>query len=302
MAAPSEEEIFDPEFLGKLRAMALRLRKRRMLKKKGAQSTPATGFTREFKDFRHYTPNDDYRAIDWRLYARLERLFIRLYEEVQEFHVHILLDTSDSMVQPFPEKRLAALKLGVGLSYLGLVGQHRVTLYTMAERVVNAMPPMKGQGNITKVTDHLKGLEFGGVTDLAKCFKEFRPSRSRFGIIFVISDLFGGDVTAASEAIRRTSTWPGEVHMIQTIHPWERNPDLDGEIELVDVETQEMRRMWFTKRERKRYAAAFDAFLDGVERDCLSRQVDYIKWGTEEPFEDMFLELLSRGSALAGGN
>ncbi|MDG2125557.1 MAG: hypothetical protein P8J87_17775, partial [Verrucomicrobiales bacterium] len=89
---------------------------------------------------------------------------------------------------------------------------------------------------------------------------------------------------------------------IQTIHPWERNPDLDGEIELVDVETQEMRRMWFTKRERKRYAAAFDAFIEGVERDCLSRQVDYIKWGTEEPFEDMFLELLSRGSALAGGS
>lgn len=299
---PEEEDIFDPEFLGKLRAMALRLRKRRLLKKKGSQSTPATGFTREFKDFRHYTPNDDYRAIDWRLYARLERLFIRLYEEVQEFHVHILLDTSESMVQPFAEKRLAALKLAVGLSYLGLVGQHRVTLYTMADRVVNTMPPMKGQGNITKVIEYLKGVEFGGVTDLGKCFKEFRPSRARFGIIFVISDLFGGDVTAAPEAIRRTATWPGEVHMIQTIHPWERNPDLDGEIELVDVETQEMRRMWFTKRERKRYAAAFDAFIEGVERDCLSRQVDYIKWGTEEPFEDMFLELLSRGSALAGGS
>ncbi|MEO0414467.1 MAG: DUF58 domain-containing protein, partial [Verrucomicrobiota bacterium] len=95
------EELFDAEFLDRLRALFLSLRKRKQLRKKGIQNTPATGFTREFKDFRHYTPNDDYRAIDWRLYARLERLFIRLYEEIQEFHIHVVVDTSASMSQPF---------------------------------------------------------------------------------------------------------------------------------------------------------------------------------------------------------
>ncbi|MBU6179422.1 MAG: DUF58 domain-containing protein, partial [Verrucomicrobia bacterium] len=81
MADPSpptrREDLFDADFLDRLRALFLRLRKRKQLRRKGLQATPATGFTREFKDFRHYTPRDDYRSIDWRLYARLDRLFIR---------------------------------------------------------------------------------------------------------------------------------------------------------------------------------------------------------------------------------
>ena len=114
------EDLFDASFLDRLRVLALRLRKRRQLMRRGSQSTPATGFTREFKDYRHYTPREDYRAIDWRLYARLEKLFVRLYEETQELNLHILLDTSTSMAQPFPEKRRQALRFAVALAYLAL--------------------------------------------------------------------------------------------------------------------------------------------------------------------------------------
>lgn len=305
MATPSSrssEEIFDADFLDRLRALFLRLRKRRQLRKKGIQSTPATGFTREFKDFRHYTPNDDYRAIDWRLYARLERLFIRLYEEVQEFHIHVLVDTSASMETPFGDKRLTALKLGVALSYLGLVGQHRVSLYQMGERVIEGLPPQKGQGNIQRIIDYAKRLEYGGLTDLNRCFTEFQPSRRRYGIFFVLSDLYGRGVDEAQEAIRHASTWPGETHFIHIFNPWEQHPDLDGEIELVDVETQEHRRLWFTRRDRKKYEERFELFLKEIEHTCKSRQIDYQRWRTDLPFEELFLDLLSRGSALASGS
>jgi hypothetical protein len=97
-------ELFDPGFLDRLRMLALRLRKRRQLLRRGSQSTPATGFTREFKDYRHYTPREDYRAIDWRLYARLDKLFVRLYEETQELNLHILVDTSTSMAAALSRK------------------------------------------------------------------------------------------------------------------------------------------------------------------------------------------------------
>jgi len=300
-SSETRDELFDPEFLDRLRAVFLRLRKRRNLRKKGAQSTPATGFTREFKDFRHYTANDDYRSIDWRLYARLDRLFIRLYEEVQEFHVHILVDTSASMSQPHDEKRKTALKLAVALSYLGLVGQHRVTLYSMSDKVVTELPPLKGQGSIQKIIDHLSGLEFGGKTDLEACFRQFRPSRQRFGILFVLSDLFGDDVRTAPKALDHTTAWAGEPHLIQILHPQERNPDVDGEIEIVDSETGEKRRLLFTKRERDRYDAAFQGFTDELQSRCMKRQIDYIQWPTETQFEEMFLQVISRGSALSGG-
>jgi uncharacterized protein (DUF58 family) len=299
MATEDTAELFDPAFVDRLRALILRLRRRRQLKKRGIQSTPATGFTREFKDFRHYTPHDDYRAIDWRLFARLERLFIRLFEEVQEFHVHVLVDTSESMRSPFPEKRLTALKLAVALSALGLISHHRVTLYTMGERIISELPPFKGQGNLRRIIEHVAGLNFGGRTDLEKCFNDFRPSRQRFGIIFVLSDLFGSDPESAVRALARTSVWPGEPHVIQLHHPRERTPQLEGEIELVDVETGEKRRMWLTRREVSRYEAEFDRFLAGIERECLARRVDYLRWTTDLEFEETFLTLLSRGSALS---
>ncbi|NOX99145.1 MAG: DUF58 domain-containing protein, partial [Verrucomicrobia bacterium] len=190
----TNEELFDAEFLDRLRALFLRLRKRKQLRKKGMQSSPSTGYTREFKDFRHYTRDDDYRSIDWRLYARLDKLFIRLYEEIQEYHIHVMIDTSASMNQPFKEKQTAALKLGVALSYLGLVGHHRVSLYTMGERIQPAMPPLKGQGNIQRIIDYLGKVQFGGMTNLDRCFHGFRPSRRRYGIIFVVSDFFGSGI------------------------------------------------------------------------------------------------------------
>ena len=299
MANPENSELFDPAFVDRLRALVLRLRRRRQLKKKGVQSTPATGFTREFKDFRHYTPHDDYRAIDWRLFARLERLFIRLYEEVQEFHVHVLLDTSGSMREPFPEKRLTALKLAAGLSALGLLSQHRVSVHSMNERLISDLPPLKGPGNLQRIIDHLAGLEFEGLTNLEKCFHDFRPSRQRYGIIFVISDLFGTDPQAAPRALARTGVWPGEPHVIHLHHPLERSPGIEGEVELIDVESGERRRMWLTRREVSRYEESFDRFVAAVERECLSRRVDYVRWTTDLEFEETFLALLSRGSALA---
>src|SRR5262245_5290873 len=113
-----DTEIFDPQFLDRLRLLYFKLRKRRQLQKPGAQATPASGFTREFKDHRQYSPGDDFRLIDWRMFARLEKMFIRIFEEVQELHVHILIDRSRSMVEPYAEKRVAALQLAVGLAYL----------------------------------------------------------------------------------------------------------------------------------------------------------------------------------------
>lgn len=296
------EELFDAQFLDRLRAMFLRLRKRKQLKKKGLQSTPATGFTREFKDYRQYTPDDDYRSIDWRLYARLGRLFIRLYEEVQEFHIHVVIDSSASMAHPFHEKRLSALRLAVALSYLGLISHHRVSVYAMKEQVIDALPPLKGQGNIQRVIEFLSKLEFGGTTHLRQCFREFKPSRQRYGIIFVLSDMFGQDITSAEKALLHASSWPGETHVIHILHPWERKPDMEGEIQLVDVETDEVRKLWFTKRDLKRYTETFEAYLESVERACLTRQIDYMQWDTDGSFEDLFLNLLSRGSALAGSS
>lgn len=296
----TRDDLFDAAFLDRLRLLALRLRKRRQLMRRGSQATTATGFTREFKDYRHYTPGEDYRGIDWRLYARLDKLFVRLYEETQELNLHILVDTSGSMVSPFSEKRKQALRFAVALAYLGLSGQQRVSLYSMNDGIKVELPPLRGQGNIEKIIQAVLRFSFGGLTDLEKCFEDFRPTRQRFGVIFVISDFYGRDVTTAVEAVNRAAGWPGESHFLQVFHPGERTPDIEGEVELAEVETGERRRFWITKKEVQRYTEAFDAFVQNLERACISRQIDFLQARTDEPFEERFLELLTRGVALAG--
>jgi hypothetical protein len=84
------------------------------------------------------------------------------------------------------------------------------------------------------------------------------------------------------------------------MHPGEREPDIEGEVELAEVETGERRRFWITRKEMQRYTAAYDAFVENLERACVSRQIDFMQARTDEPFEERFLELLTRGSALAG--
>jgi uncharacterized protein (DUF58 family) len=300
-AAIAREELFDAAFLDRLRSLAVRLRKRRALTRRGAQSTPATGFTREFKDYRHYTPREDYRAIDWRLYARLDKLFVRLYEETQELNLHVIVDTSASMARPFADKRRQALRFAVALAYLGLAGQQRVSFYSLGASVRQELPPLRGQGHIEKILQTASRLEFGGLTDLERAFADFRPARQRYGVIFVLSDFFGRDLDAAAQAVKRAAAWPGETHFVQILHPEEREPKIEGEVELDEVETGERRRFWITRREVARYAETFDAFCDHLARACAAQRIDFMQCGADEPFEDRFLDLLNRGSALAGG-
>ena len=295
-----ESEIFDARFLGRLRALFFKLRKRRKLRKKGSQASPAAGFTREFKDHRHYTSGDDFRSIDWRLFARLERLFIRVFEEIQEFHVHILIDRSGSMSEPFAEKRVTALRLAAALTYLGLASEHRVSLHALAGGMERLMPPLKGQGSIHEVLRVLTALEFGGATDLVGALRQFQPTRDRRAIVFVLSDLLGHEPELSEQALRQATTWPAETHVIHILDQREMRPDLDGELQLIDVETHETRRLWLTRRDLDRYEENFRRFADDLEASCLRRQIDYLRWPTDQSFEEGFLALLMRGSALAG--
>jgi len=300
MPEVQDQELFDPEFLRRLRSLFFKLRRRRQLKKRGSEQSPAAGFTREFKDHRAYSPGDDFRTIDWRLFARLEQLFIRIFEEVQEFHVHILLDRSSSMAEPFPEKRLVALRLAVALSYLALINDHRVSLFGFSDRMERLIRPLKGQGHIHSIIELLTELPFRGVSNLESALGSFRLQRDRRGIVFLISDLFGATLDDAPRLLRKAVSWPSETHVLHVLHPREFEPALVGELRLISVETGATRRFWLTKREMQKYKEIFENYCENLRKVCVRSQIDYVVWPTNEPFEDMFLRLLERGSALAG--
>lgn len=301
MTSLEKDEIFDPEFLGRLRSLFVRLRRRRRLQRQGPQEAPAAGHSREFKDRRHYASGDDVRSIDWKLYGRLDRLFIRVFEEVQEFHVHVLIDRSASMADPFPQKRIAALRLAASLCYLGLMHQHRVSLIGLDSRCQRELPPRKGQGHIHAILDRLLALPFAGVSDLESALAQFKPGNGRRGVVFLISDLLGREPQASLAAVRRAALWPGEVHVVQVLEPAEARPELQGELRLVDSESGDERRLWLTGDDRERYIAAFAQWREGLERECLARHLAYRQWDAAASFEEQFVGMIEHGSSLAGG-
>ncbi len=299
--ASADDDLFDPVFLNRLRVLALQVRKRRRQRRQGPAQTPAAGHTREFKDHRHYARGDDYRSIDWRVFARLDRLFVRVFEEIQEYHVHVLLDRSTSMIEPCPRKRREALRLTVALGFLALSGGHRLSLHSISDTCRRELPPLKGQGHIHGLVEHCRQLTFSGTSDLAASLPRFSASNERRGIVFVITDCLGTDPTLTIPSLKIIRSWPAESHLIHIIDPAEREPTIEGEIRLEDVETAEQRRIWLTKDDLARYRAAFATWCDDITRTCAGWQLDQIRWDTDQPFEDQFLAYLERGSALSGG-
>jgi uncharacterized protein (DUF58 family) len=300
-AMTSDDDLFDPLFLDRLRVLALQVRRRRRQRRQGPAQTPAAGHTREFKDHRHYARGDDYRSIDWRVFARLDRLFVRVFEEIQEYHVHVLLDRSTSMFEPCPRKRRDALRLTVAIGYLALSGGHRLSLHSISDTCRRELPPLKGQGHVHGLIDHCRQLTFAGTSDLATSLPRFSAGNERRGIAFVISDCLGNDPARTIPALKTMRSWPAESHLIQVIDPAERAPTLEGELRLEDVESGEQRRVWLTRDDLARYRTAFTGWCDDITRSCAGWQLDHIRWDTAQPFEDQFLAFLERGSALSGG-
>ena len=294
---PLTEGLFDPDFLRRMRALFFKLRQRHRLRHRGVQPTPALGFTREFKDYRQYTRSDDFRSIDWRLFARTERLFVKLYEEIQEFHVHILIDRSASMVDPFPRKRVAAVRLAAALAYLGLLNQHRVSIHSFGTGLREEIPPAKGQGHIHRMIRTLSALEFGGETDL-RVLTRFRPRRDRRGIVFILSDLLGRDGEDPVPALQASSAWPAETHVVHVLDPEELRPQWLGDVQLTDVETGEQASFAITEADLQRYGDALRDHLDRIAEGCASRRLSYVPWRSDESFERRFLELLTRDRVL----
>jgi len=295
-----EEELFDQEFLASLRRLFARLQQKRPLQRHGAQITPSQGASREFKDRRSYVAGDDYRIIDWHCYARFERLYVRLFEHVQEYHVHLVVDTSRSMVDPFPQKRAVALRAAFALGYLALCNNHRVSFHALHDSVERLMPPFKGQGHIHQIISQLGKVEFTREGDPGRALRRFRPPRDGRGMFFLCSDLLGDDPEAMPESLRKLGSLGLDGHVVQIMDPGELRPDLQGSVLLQAVEGEEQRRVFLGRGEIERYHEVLAAWRQDLEQTCRARRMDYLFWPTDVPFDEGMIELLERGQVLVG--
>ena len=254
----TQAELFDPKFLEAV--SRLRLVSKRVARggRPAEQRSRDLGSGIEFRDFRPYSPGDDFRAIDWNIYRRLGRVFLRLFEELEDLPVYLATDVSDSAFLEDDPRARTGLRTAFALASIALHQHDRVGVFSFGEDLEVAMRPQSGRGKAMQIASTLSGLNPKGRTDFRQSFRRFASLGLRQGLLVVISDFFDpGGIEAIREALG------SQRHRLLLVPLWrasDRDPDLTGDLELVDCETGETEDVSVTPQILEKVRDAHDVF------------------------------------------
>lgn len=281
---------FDADFVRRLEYWSLFFKRVYGGDLSAARRSKEVGSGIEFADRREYQVGDDPRYLDWKAYARLDRVLLRLFEEEKDLRVHILLDRSTSMQVGSPSKILAVKRVAAALAYIVLANLDRVAISLFAESIDEFMPPARGKARIHTILESLRALEADGKTDIASSAMELTSREKRRGLVFILSDfLVPGGVM---EALDRLRYHGHEVTLIRAVSALDREPDVSGEVEILDAETGRRLRAVVTPAVLRRYRERFEAIGKEVETAALNKGARLVSIRSEDPFDDHIAQIL----------
>lgn len=297
MAETRANELLLPEKLRRrLDSMTLVARSIRAGAMKGERRSVRRGTSIEFADYRNYTPGDDLRKLDWNVYARLERPYIKLLEDEEDLAVHILLDISASMDWPpenAPDNKFTfARRLMAGLAYTSLSTGDRLMLTALNDRGPVFFGPSRGRGQTVPMLQYLHGLKAAGVTELNSALRSYALREKRPGLLILISDLFSPN--GHMEGLNALRGKGHEVLVLHLLSPEELSPPLAGDLRLIDVETGRAQEVSIDAGMRDLYQRRLEAWLEGIRLDCARRDVHYLQVRTDSTPERVLLYDLRR--------
>jgi uncharacterized protein (DUF58 family) len=227
--------VFDEAFLRQLERLLLLLRSPVRGGLKGGRRSVKRGQSVEFADYRDYALGDDLRQLDWNVFARLEKLFVKLFVEEEDVTITVLLDASASMASGEPQKLLFAKRAAAALGYIGLASEDRVAISALGGRSSRRLVTLRGSGRVFRLLSSLSSIEpAAGPTDLVAAARNAAAQLSGRGVIVLISDLLD---PAADRMIRELAATRSELIVLHVLSPDELDPQLEGDLRLVDSET-----------------------------------------------------------------
>jgi uncharacterized protein (DUF58 family) len=292
MVSNTQPSLLPPELLAQLERLELVSRKIFRGRMKGERRSKRKGQSVEFADFRNYVPGDDLRFIDWNLYARLDKLFLKLFLEEEDLHFYSLIDTSTSMDFGDPSKLAYAKQLAAALGFIGLVRACRVKIETLATTHRNPGPVLRGRSSLWRMMEYLEGIEAGGNVSLAEGVKNFCIRNSGKGILVLVSDLL--DKEGFDKALRFLVTQQMDVYVLHVLCPEELNPEIKGDLKLVDAEDDDVAEITVSRPLLDKYKRTLAAFIDGAREFCARRGMNYLMTSTETPVEKLVANYLRK--------
>ena len=293
----AEEPLLGEDFLARCGRLALLSRKMVQGKLRGEKRSRRRGMSTEFADHRNYVAGDDLRHLDWNIYGRLEKLFIKLFEEEEERSVVLLLDASASMACGEPDKWRHARQIAAALGTIALASGDRVQLRVVDRELGPVMGSIRGSRSILKLVRILEELKVGTETALLPSIKAHAASAPSRAIQILISDLM--DPTGVEDPLRQLSGARGESWLIHLLSRSEEHPEELGDLRLRDVEDQSFVDVSFTPTIIEAYRSILAEYREDVRKMCGRFQIQSIEVSTEVPFDRVVLEMLRQRGMLA---
>lgn len=291
---PEAPPLLEPKFLHRLEQLEIVSRKIFHGKMKGERLSKRKGQSVEFADFRNYVVGDDLRFLDWNLFGRLDKLFIRLFLEEEDLHFYILIDNSLSMNFGTPTKLHYARQVAAALGFVGLVNLDRVVIEAFNDRIVQAMPALRGRRSFWRLLDFLDKVEPAGPSDIARALRTFSLKCSGKGVVILISDFM--DKGGYEEALRYLIARQLDIYVLHVLSQEEIEPTIVGDLKLEDAEDGDVAEITVSAALLNRYKKNLAAYRAALAEFCTRRGVTYLFTSNQVPFERLiFTYLRQRG-------
>ena len=292
------EALISPDLMKRLEQLQLLARRRSKSTAKGERRSGARGQSVEFADYRTYVPGDDLRRIDWNLFGRLERLFLKLYEEERELPVTIYLDSSESMSFGRVSKFDFARQVAAAVGYVALCGFDRVTVepFPLADDqagLVGELRAVRGRRSAMRFFDNLNRLKAGGTADFNQALRLGAMKHRAQGVIVVLSDFL--DPAGYEDGLKSLASRGSEVHAVQIFAPEELEPSSYGDLRVIDSETGAEQEVTFGKYRLKSYRATVQNYCRRLQEYCRARGIRYQLAQSDTPIDNLLLKAMRTG-------
>ncbi len=291
------EPLLSPQFFRRLEQLELASKRTLAGRMKGDRRSKRRGSSVEFADHKPYAVGDDLRHIDWNVLLRLDQLFVKLFEEEEDLHFHVLLDTSASMGFGTPTKLDWGKQVAAALAFVGLRNNDRVVVSTFADELALATPASRGRHLYGRVQEFLRPLAAAGGSDFGAACKAFAMRHPGKGIVVVVSDLM--DKRGYEVGLRNLQAKEMETYVVHVLAAEEIRPPLVGDLRLVDAEDGDIAEVTVSAPLLARYQANLNAFCAGAKEYCAKRGISYMFCDNQLPIETLTLTWLWRRGLLA---
>jgi uncharacterized protein (DUF58 family) len=299
--------LLTPELLRRLEQFQLLAARRAKSSARGERRSKARGQSVEFADYRNYVAGDDFRRLDWNLFGRLDKLFLKLYEEERELPVRIFLDASESMTFGSPPKFDFARQVAAAVGYVALCGFDRVTVQVFPDLATGdaslaptalsaemaargALRAVRGRKSSMQYFQNLSQLSARGPVDFNEALRRGAMVSRQPGVAVLLSDFLdpAGYETGLNALIGRGF----QVNAVQILAPEELNPATYGDLRLIDSESGAMQEVTFGKYRLKAYQQSVQNFCQRLREFCQGRGIRFFSVGSDTSLEQLLLRQL----------